>query len=144
MPVKLSPAEVRGILRIALHDGGQVVTVNRPDETQPVELGFSRPVAGEVLLWVDERGRPCRVGDPFEAAVGGTNLLPLEAGQIDALPGERERDRTLPHVAEYDVAVELSNLADDQLDGGRDTPEARGARERMRVLLDELDRRVLA
>lgn len=90
--VRITPAELEGVRRIAAHDGGQSVEVSRNDYPGSVlEVAPEREILEQPLLFVGEDGTVYRIASEFEAAarradVLGGNLLPMGEAELDPLP----------------------------------------------------------
>lgn len=150
-PVRLTPAEVRGVRQIANHGDGQPVTVARSG-TDLVDAEVAEPILEQHLLFVGPDGTVYRLGSEFELAarraeVYRTNLLPMGEAELDPLP---DPPRDFPQTVAV-LHLELRALAEAQdpagvgaklaMHGEGFVPIGAQGRREMRALLAELDRR---
>ena len=135
---RFTPGETGGIAAIARHGEGRMVAVTRPGHrNDPLEVTFQPPINGEHTLYVLGDGTLCRLVEGFALAEAKRQRLTIHRRNLIEF--------TLPRPAsggpaDFDLAVELSSLADGQIDGLADLTGAAG-RQRMREILDELDRK---
>lgn len=138
MSVHIDLVELRGVERILASQDQAAVRLHRnPTDPEAIlEVGLVLDVAGERLLFVlRDEGVVARINpDP------GDDLGPLMAVPHEELPLLRVPKDTDAAANQNDLAVELSNLAEAQIDGlGAETGQL--GRARMRAILDELDAR---